>query len=83
MLDEARVRRVWSKIRREGDCLLWHGKVDRSGYPFVYHGKQRILVRDFLAIARDGNLPASGRKRNQCGHRNCVNPDHWEERCVS
>lgn len=74
------MRRIWSKILRDGECLLWRGTVDRSGYPFIYHGKQRILVRDFMELAMNGNLPVSGRKKwNRCGRRNCVNPDHWRE----
>lgn len=60
-----------TKIRYEGDCWMWAGcTVD--GY-----GNYRGHLAHRVVYAELRKKPV-GRLINTCGHRACVNPDHWK-----
>lgn len=73
--------RIRKAIRRVGQCWIWTGKIDRSGY-----GKMWIYDREFCAhrvvyTVLKGDIPDGltlDHLKEKCGNRACVNPDHLE-----
>ena len=70
-----RDRRFWRLVAVDGPaaCWAWSGPVDADGDP-VYGGRPAWLHAYELAR---GPVPTATRIDRRCGHRLCVNPDHF------
>ena len=84
-----RVKRMIVPISRD-DCWLY-GKnrtiwgvpnphpADEYAMASVGYNKYAKLHRHYWKIANGRlDLPSSERLRSTCGHRSCINPDHWK-----
>ena len=76
---EDRARNLFlERVARDADgCWLWAGHIGRDGYGVCRRGSiQGAHLVSFYYVR--GRKPV-GILRNECGHRDCVNPDHWRE----
>lgn len=67
---------LWSKTRKDGDCIVWTGARNKAGY-----GIQMILRWPFLAhrvsfTLKHGDIPPGHLIRHSCDNPPCVNPNH-------
>jgi hypothetical protein len=82
---------LWSKIQKLDEvpnCWMWNSATT-NGYAIgTYKGDVDLIHRVTWKI-QFGEIPNKSFLRNDCGSRNCVNPDHWrlevsqEYECVS
>ncbi len=74
--DEAR---FWSKVRQEGDCLIWTGSMNKKGYGFFWmQGRMRVAHRIAWLIA--GRPLLEGMTLDHtCENEGCQNVDHMEQ----
>lgn len=70
-------RSFWAMCEKRGQCLVWRGPVDALGYGRCERNGERGAHRVAWKL-KCGNV-ASGRLRNLCGNRLCVEPSHWAE----
>jgi hypothetical protein len=59
----------------EGGCWLWHGKLDRDGYPRLV---QRMPMLRWLYGQAYAPIPKGYEPDHLCRVRNCINLDHAE-----
>lgn len=72
------LRRMWSKIKQEGDCWLWTGATNWE------YGSTSIDTGDFRAHRLffswfKYDIPKGLTIDHLCKNRRCVNPDHLED----
>lgn len=78
-LTEKQIETFWSHVSKTEECWFWSAAVNRSGYGVVrLNGKNYNAHRISLFILKKIN-PCIGHMSQDCGHRNCVNPDHFGE----
>jgi hypothetical protein len=75
---EAFVTRALSRTVRMGDCLIWQGCVQRSGYGQVTWNQRRWLLHRAMWTALRGPIPADLTIDHLCRERLCVNVEHME-----
>jgi transcriptional regulator with GAF, ATPase, and Fis domain len=71
----------WKKLRKQGVCLIWPGRVDENGYGVcrrVVRGKVVNGAHRVAFVLMNEREPR-GVLRNTCGDRACCNPAHWQE----
>ena len=70
-----------NKIRQDGDCLLWHGCINGSGYGCLQINYTTVGAHRAAWECAHG-IPIGKavllNDYDHCGHTNCVNPDHWK-----
>lgn len=67
---------VHPRVTEDGACTLFTGHTITGGYGQVRSHGRMLTVHRLAWIAAHGE-PPQGYLRNTCGHRNCVNVDHW------
>jgi len=68
--------RIWAKVDKSGDCWLWNGTLDTSGYGSIkVNGRQRGVHRVVYELTY-GEIPAGKILRHTCDTPRCVRPDH-------
>jgi hypothetical protein len=63
------------------ECLLWTGAKDLLGYGKISAPGQRgrvLYVHRAMKELSEGPIPAGYLLANTCGHRQCVEPEHWQ-----
>lgn len=72
-----------AKCKPEGDCMIWQGVLNGTGYPRVTVKGVRISARDLLMrlLEREKPFPTAV-VRATCGKKACMNEDHlrWGKR---
>jgi len=61
----------------ENGCWIWTGSKYQSGYGQFWDGERYTLAHLFSLRISDITVPEGRRTLNTCGHRDCVNPEHW------
>jgi hypothetical protein len=71
--------KFWSGVDRTGNgCWEWRGRLNNSGYGFVYFdGKSQAAHRVAYALTR-GPIAEGFELDHRCRNRACCNPDHLE-----
>ncbi len=69
---------VHRRVISEGDCLVYTGRSIGGGYGQVNSHGRMLMAHRVAWIAAHGT-PPEGYLRNTCGHRSCVNVDHWRD----
>lgn len=78
-LQQSLEERFWSKVRSEGDCLIWTSTTDKAGYPdFHVSGYPKCRAHRFAYWLVYGTIPEGLVLDHLCRNRNCVNPTHLE-----
>jgi hypothetical protein len=67
--------RWMKKLRREGSCLIWTGKLNNRGRGTFYDGRVQYDAQTYAWIKRYGVAP-SAPPHPTCGTRGCVNVAH-------
>lgn len=69
------------KVRREDECWIWRGTLQRNGYPsFARGGKygNNVLAHRWSYAHFVASIPEGHQIHHTCGTVACVNPDHLE-----
>lgn len=70
--------RFLGKIKKQGDCWLWSGHVEKNGYgKFYLHGSMRWAHRVSYELFK-GSIPNDRELDHLCRVHSCVNPSHLE-----
>lgn len=75
---EASARRFWSRVRWSGECMVWKGSKDDSGYGVVSRGSRYYRAHRVVIHMLRGSIPDGFVVDHLCGQHACVNPDHLE-----
>ena len=68
--------RFIERTQPDGDCIVWLGHINRSGYGSVWHeGKNRDAHRVSYEL-HVGPIPDGAHIMHKCDNRRCVNPLH-------
>jgi hypothetical protein len=69
----------WSKIHKLEDdpkCWIWNSATS-NGYAIGNYQEKLDLIHRVTWTMSIGEIPKKAFLRNECGLRNCVNPEHW------
>jgi hypothetical protein len=69
----------WNKIHKLEDdpkCWLWNSATS-NGYAIGTYMEKLDLIHRVTWTMNYGQIPKKSFLRNECGIRNCVNPEHW------
>lgn len=67
--------RFWTHTRRDGDCIVWSGRLRRDHGVFWLGGQWRQAHR-IAWILRNGEIPDGKLVIHHCANVLCVNPEH-------
>ncbi len=71
------VPRFWSKVDKSGECWVWTGGKDETGYGRFWTQAGRLTAAHRAAWELlVGPVPEGKEVHHTCGHRDCVHPDH-------
>lgn len=74
--NESAKKRLISKVKPEGNCLIWTGGMGSGGYgTFHFDGKNRSAHRVSYELYK-GPIPEGMLVMHSCDNRRCINPDH-------
>jgi hypothetical protein len=60
----------------EGECLIWYGQRDSSGYGLINVDGKRSLVHRYVWSQANGPLDSGTELDHSCHNRACINMDH-------
>jgi hypothetical protein len=72
------IDRLLPKLRREGDCLVFTGCIEKSGYGRISENYRSVLAHRVSYEAAKGPVPDGLQLDHLCRNRACCNPDHLE-----
>lgn len=71
------ISRFWMNVDKTGDCWIWTGSVDKSGYgEFFYHGRNRRAHELALSFTTGEIRHPDLDTCHKCDVPTCCNPDH-------
>ncbi|MFB7860135.1 MULTISPECIES: HNH endonuclease signature motif containing protein [Actinomycetes] len=77
-IDLAAVQKLRNNSIRDGDCIIWTGCLNQTGYGTTkVNGKTQRVHRVAYELAK-GAIPAGMELDHLCSVRNCINPEHLE-----
>lgn len=71
-------RRFFELVRQDGECWIWTGTTDRSGYGSFWHGTGRIKAHRWAFEFFYGAIPDGLQIDHLCRRTSCVNPQHMD-----
>ena len=71
-------RRFWAKVAGEGECWVWTGARQSSGYGCMGRDGRRFLAHRYAYELTVGPIPAGLTLDHLCGNKVCVRPEHLE-----
>jgi hypothetical protein len=77
-MTEKRVLVFWSRVEKQGECLIWTRYCNEKGYPYFYDGKRMRRAHIVAYELMIGSVPEGLELDHLCRVRHCVNPDHLE-----
>lgn len=77
VLKRSSMRRFFRRTKRVGECWVWTGPVNASGYGIASIGGVQGVQR--IAWVYRYGAPPKGNLRNVCGNRLCANAGHWRD----
>jgi hypothetical protein len=73
-----RIARVWSNISLEGECWIWQGSINKTGYGTIRVDPRNLLVHRYVYEMVRGPIPATLGLDHLCRTPACMNPAHLE-----
>ena len=61
---------------QDGECLLWTGPSNGSGYPMVSIKRKNKPLRTIMAVFYKRTKTAKQVLTTTCGNKSCIHPDH-------
>ena len=70
--------RFWSKVDKSGECWLWRGARNKSGYGIFWNiaAKRRERAHRVAWELTNGPIPRGRNACHRCDNPPCVRPDH-------
>lgn len=66
----------WLTFRRDGECLIWQGNLNYSGYGKCSVAGQRWRVHRLSYTLTNGDIPEGMHVLHTCDRRSCGEPSH-------
>jgi hypothetical protein len=70
------VERLWSRMERQGDCLIWMWGVSRAGYGRLQYKGMVYYTNRLSYELVVGPIPEGKAVLPRCGNRRCCEPEH-------
>ena len=70
--------RVERKTERQGDCIVWNGHLDTSGYPSFKYMGETLLVHRQLYKEEVRDIASAETIDHTCRNKLCLNLDHLD-----
>ncbi|AVH60028.1 MULTISPECIES: HNH endonuclease signature motif containing protein [Streptomyces] len=70
--------RFLSRTRRDSDCLIWTGRLDKDGYGFFYLRRKTRRAHRVAWYDMHGEIPDGMVINHVCRSRACVNAQHLQ-----
>ena len=70
--------RLWARVRQDGECWLWQGKLSNHGYGLLSIKSKYVNVHRWLYQRVRGPLPAALTLDHLCRNPRCISPAHLE-----
>jgi hypothetical protein len=77
-LTESEKARFMSRVRRDVDCLVWTGRLDKDGYGFFYLRRKTRRAHRVAWYDMHGEIPDGMVINHVCRNRACVNAQHLQ-----
>ena len=68
--------RLWKRVDKSGECWVWLGMRDASGYGRIQVGPDPLLCHRVAWMLTNGPIPRGKHVLHRCDNRRCVRPDH-------
>lgn len=69
--------RFWQKTEWQGECLIWHGAVNKNGYgSFSINGRSETASRVAWMLTHDSPIPDGMLVCHRCDNPLCMNAEH-------
>jgi len=72
------IDRFYSKVSRNGECLIFNSKYDIHGYRQFWFNGENVLVHRYIYEHVFGKIPKNMHIHHTCEVRDCVNILHLE-----
>ena len=72
------IRRFWNQVDKSGECWLWTGTVDHTGYGQFQAARRRYKAHRLAYILAHGTIPSHLELDHLCRTPACVRVDHLE-----
>ncbi|WP_189389045.1 HNH endonuclease signature motif containing protein [Streptomyces sp. SDr-06] len=66
------------RVRRDSDCLVWTGPLDKDGYGFFYLRRKNRRAHRVAWYDMHGEIPEGMVINHVCRNRACVNAQHLQ-----
>lgn len=78
MPSQSTAERFWARVDKSGDCWVWTGPVNGSGYgSLTVRGPRRPwMAHRYAYHIAVGPIPSGLNVLHRCDNRRCVRPDH-------
>lgn len=67
-----------ARTERQGDCIVWKGATNGSGYGNIWVTGQKMLTHRYAWERINGPIPEGLLVNHRCWNKTCVNDEHLE-----